>query len=312
MRISTPILLTFLLTLAFSWTARAAEVSAAPADAKPAGTEAENLFAKGREALFQGKSAEAIDLLAKAVAADKTKTSYRLALARAYRYAGKDEQAIASLEEILKAAPDHVEAGQMLGELYTAAKQWKDVVRVLDPLLKYRHDYPTYHMLAEAQNNLNDRDKARKSYEEALKLNPQSAPDHYQLGNLYLAANFFALAADSYHEALRLGLDSPVLRYKLGSAYFNLRNYFGAISVQTIKSGTTGTIDGAWYLIEAVPDKKDVFRCARRTRPSTRLPRRSPTAFKTGPTSTCCGRRSISTRGATHRLTRCSRRSSRP
>jgi len=267
MRTSSPILLTFLLALAFSWTARAAETAAAtpdlkPTDAKPAGTEAENLFAKGREALFQGKSAEAIDLLAKAVAADKTKTSYRLALARAYRYAGKDEQAIASLEEILKAAPDHVEAGQMLGELYTSAKQWKDVVRVLDPLLKYRHDYPTYHMLAEAQNNLNDRDKARKSYEEALKLNPQSAPDHYQLGNLYLAANFFALAADSYHEALRLGLDSPVLRYKLGSAYFNLRNYFGAISVQTIKSGTTGTIDGAWYLIEAVPDKKDVFRCA--------------------------------------------------
>ena len=108
----------------------------------------------------------------KAVAADKTKTSYRLALARAYRYAGKDEQAIANLEEILKTAPDHVEAGQMLGELYTTAKRWKDVVRVLDPLLKYRHDYPTYHMLAEAQNNLGDRDKARKS----LRRGPQAQP----------------------------------------------------------------------------------------------------------------------------------------
>ena len=237
-------------------------VEVKPAEAKPAGSEAENWFAKGREALFQGKSQEAIELLNKAVAADKTKTSYRLSLARAYRYAGQDEQAITHLEEILKAAPDHVEAGQMLGELYTTAKRWKDVVRVLDPLLKYRHDYPTYHMLAEAQNNLSDRDKARKSYEEALKLNPQSASDHYQLGNLYLASNFFAMAADSYHEALRLGLDSPVLRYKLGSAYFNLRNYFGAISVQTIKSGSPSTIDGAWYLIESVPDRKNVFRCA--------------------------------------------------
>ena len=248
----------------------------------------------------------------RAVAADKTKSSYRLALARAYRYSGKDEQAITNLEEILKTAPDHVEAGQMLGELYTTASRWKDVVRVLDPLLKYRHDYPTYHMLAEAQNNLGDRDKARKSYEEALKLNPQSASDHYQLGNLYLASNFFALAADSYHEALRLGLDSPVLRYKLGSAYFNLRNYFGAISVQTIKSGSPGTIDGAWYLIEAVPDRKDVFRCARRIRPSTRSPRRLPTASRTGPTSTSCGPRSISTPAAMPRPTRCSPRSARP
>jgi tetratricopeptide (TPR) repeat protein len=268
MRIATTLAWTIIAGLAISWPALAAEPKPAEkngtekADAKQTGSEAENWFAKGQEALFQGKSAEAIDLLNRAVAADKSKTSYRLALARAYRYAGKDEQAIANLEEILKTAPDHVEAGQTLGELYTTAARWKDVVRVLDPLLKYRHDYPTYHMLAEAQNNLGDRDKARKSYEEALKLNPQSASDHYQLGNLYLASNFFALAADSYHEALRLGLDSPVLRYKLGSAYFNLRNYFGAISVQTIKSGSAGTINGPWYLIEAVPDKKDVFRCA--------------------------------------------------
>jgi tetratricopeptide (TPR) repeat protein len=70
------------------------------------------------------------------------------------------------------------------------------------------------------------------------------------------------MAADSYQTALRLGLDSPVLRYKLASAYFNLRNYFGAISVQTVKSGTVGTIDGAWYLIEPVPGQKEVFRCA--------------------------------------------------
>jgi len=234
-------------------------------EAKPAESDPEKLFAGGRDALFQGKYAEAIDLLQKAVAADKTKTSYRLHLARAYRYAGKNDQAAAQLEEILKTAPDHVEAGQALGEIYTAAKRWKDVVRVIEPLLKYRHDYPTYHMLAEAQNNLGETEKARKSYEEAIKLNPQSASDRYQLGNIYLAGNFFALAADSYRSALGLGLDSPVLRYKLGSAYFNLRNYFGNVSVQTIKSGAAGTINGPWYLIEPVPGQKDVFRCAPET-----------------------------------------------
>jgi tetratricopeptide (TPR) repeat protein len=231
-------------------------------EAKSAESEAETLFTKGREALFQGKYNEAVDLLGKAAAADKSKTSYRLNLARAYRYAGKEDQAAATLEAILKAAPDHVEAGQALAEVYSAGKRWKDVVRVLEPLLKYRHDYPTYHMLAEAQNNLDEQEKARKSYEEAVKLNPQSASDHYQLGNIYLAGNFFALAAESYQSALRLGLDSPVMRYKLGSAYFNLRNYFGNITVETVKSGAAGTISGARYLIEAVPGRKDVFRCA--------------------------------------------------
>jgi len=225
----------------------------------------EKLFAGGRDALFQGKCDEAIELLQKAVAADKTKTSYRLHLARAYRYASRNDEAAAQLEEILKAAPDHVEAGQALGEIYTAAKRWKDVVRVIEPLLKCRHDYPTYHMLAEAQNNLGETEKARKSYEEAIKLNPQSASDQCQLGNIYLAGNFFALAAESYRSALRLGLESPVLHYKLGFAYFNLRNYLGNVSVQTVKSGAPGTINGPRYLIEPVPGQKDAFRCAPET-----------------------------------------------
>ncbi|NQU23074.1 MAG: tetratricopeptide repeat protein, partial [Candidatus Nealsonbacteria bacterium] len=243
--------------------------AAAPADPKPADDAdkpkeptAEDLFTEGRDAMFKGQYQQAIDLLTKAVEADKAKTSYRLHLARAYRYAGKDDEAVKHLDEILKASPDHVEAGQALGEIHAAAKRFKDVVRVLEPLLKFRHDYPTYHMLAEAQYNLGEHDKARKHYEEAVKLNPQSASDHYQLGNIYLAGNFFARAAESYQSALRLGLDSPVLRYKLGSAYFNLRNYFGRIAARTVKSGKPGTINGPWYLIEPVPGRKDVFRCA--------------------------------------------------
>ena len=243
-------------------TAEAEPAEAETIDPKDA---AEKLFSEGRDALFTGQYEKAIEALEKAVAADGEKTTYRLQLARAYRYAGKQDKATEHLEKIITAAPDHVEAGQLLGELYTTAKKWKDVVRVVKRLLKYRHDYPTYHMLAEAQYNLDDHENARKNYEEAVKLNPQSAADHYQLGNIYLAGNFYALAAESYQASLRLGLDSPVLRYKLGSALFNLRNYFGRVSEQTIKSGKVGTIHEGWYLIESVPGRKDVFRCAPQT-----------------------------------------------
>lgn len=235
------------------------EKPGAEAEEKP---DAEELFTQGRDALFQGRYDEAIKRLDQAVAADGSKTSYRLHLARAHRYAGNHDEAAKHLEEILKAAPDHVEAGQVVGEIYTTDAKWKDVVRVLEPLLKYRNDYPTYHMLAEAYYHLDQPEKARKSYEEAIKFNPSSPSDHYALGNLYLAGNFFALAAESYQSALGLGLDSPVLRYKLGSAYFNLRNYFGRITERTIKSGQTGGINDGWHLIEPVPGRKDVFRCA--------------------------------------------------
>jgi tetratricopeptide (TPR) repeat protein len=168
-----------------------------PEEAKPKEPTAEDLYTEGRDALFKGDFEKAIDLLGKAVTADPTKTNYRLHLARAYRYAGRDDEAVPQLDAILKTAPDHVEAGQTLGEIHAAAKRWKEVVQVLEPLLTYRHDYPTYHMLAEAQYNLDQLEAARRSYEEAIKLNPQSASDHYQLGNIYLSGNFFALAAES-------------------------------------------------------------------------------------------------------------------
>ncbi len=225
-------------------------------------SKAEKLFKDGREALFQGRYKSAIELLRKAVDEDKTKTSYRLHLARAYYYAENKQEAEKLLADILKETADHVEAGQLLGEIYAKQQKWQRVVDVLEPLLKYRHDYPTYHLLAEAEYNLSNYEKARKYFEEAIKLNPKSGSDHYQLGNIYLAGNFFALAAESYQSALRLGVDVPILHYKLGSAYFNLRNYFGKISEVTIKAGKAGTISDNWYLIETVPGKRDVFRAA--------------------------------------------------
>ena len=231
---------------------------------KPKPNPAEKLFKEGRDKLFMGDYAGAIVLLQRAAALDATKTSTRLYLARAYRYAGKPDEARKLLEAILKTDAEHVEAGQLLAELYAQEKQWKDVVRILEPLLRYRHDYTTYHLLAEAEYNLDQPRKARKYFEEAVKQNPKSANDHYQLGNIYLAGDFFALAAERYASALTLGMESPVLRYKLASAYFNLRNYFGNISVVTVKAGKPGTISEGWYLIEPVPGRTDTFRAAPR------------------------------------------------
>jgi tetratricopeptide (TPR) repeat protein len=228
----------------------------------PALPKGEQLFKDGTDAMFQGEYPKAIELLEKAAAEDKTKTSYRVHLARAYRYAGREKDAEALLEGILKATPDHVEAGQLLGDIYARQENWKRVVETIEPLLKYRHDYPTYHLLAEAKYNLDDQEGARRYFEEAIKLNPKSATDHYELGNIYLGGNFFSLAADAYQQALALGLNSPVLHYKLGTAYFNLRNYFGPISVVNIKAGKAGTINNDWYLIEAVPGQPEQFRVA--------------------------------------------------
>jgi len=224
----------------------------------------EKFFGEGRDALFAGKYEEAIDLLKQAVAADpeKTRTSYRLYLARAHRYAGQEDQAGPLLKEILAVAPDHVEAGRLLAEIYAKAEKWQEILDVMKPLLKYRHDYPTYHLLAEASYHLDKHDEARRYYREAIKLNSENARDHYQLGNICLSQNLFARATEAYEAALRLGIDSPVLHYKLASAYFNQKNYFGRIRLITVKSGEAGEINGSWYLIEPVAGQEHRFRAA--------------------------------------------------
>lgn len=255
--------------LALTGLAAAAPASSrgTPADAPPPAAlrdDAAEWFERGRSALFRGESDEAILHLQKAVrAADSgARSLYSLHLARAYRYARRAGEAEVVLHEILAASPDHVEAGQLLAEIYTGQEKWQPVLDTLEPLLEYRHDYLSHHLLAGAAYELGDYPKARRYYLESLRLNPESAEDHYQLGNIELAENRYARAAHAYERALELGAGEAVLHYKLASAYFNLRNYFGQVATVDVPSGEVGTLQGEWYLIETVPGHATRFRAA--------------------------------------------------
>lgn len=227
-------------------------------------TAPDDRFDRGRDALFRGQYDRAIALFSELVAADTEGTDLRarLHLARAYGYAGQDEKAEPILREILAKAPDHAEVGLALAELLREAERWQELIDTLEPLLKYRRDYPTYHLLAEAAYHVDDADKARRYFEKAIELNPENGLDHYRLGNLYLAAGAFARAADSLQAAWQRGIDSPLLHFKLATAYFNLRSYFGRLEEVVARSGTPGTIYEQWYLVEPVPGREDTFLAA--------------------------------------------------
>jgi tetratricopeptide (TPR) repeat protein len=229
----------------------------------PAGDD-DDRFARGRDALFRGQYQRAIELFGQLVEADPEGTDLRarLHLAKALRYAGKSGEAEPILREVLAAAPDHVDAGRALAEILAAGERWKELLETLEPLLKYRHDYPTYHLLAEAAYHLDDRVRARRFYKRAVELNPQSGLDHYRLGNLYLADSAFAAAAESLRTAWERGIESPLLHYKLATAYFNLRSYFGKLEVVAVKSGEVGEIQDRHYLVEPVPGRRDEFLAA--------------------------------------------------
>ena len=243
----------------------AVQSGTAPAVTPPSETEtklAEQLFEEGRKLFFQGQYAESIAKLAKAVETNPSKTSYKLQLAKAYRYNKQDDKALDVLQALVAGNPDHVEAAVELAELLSPQKQPDRVISVLQPLLKYKHDYPIYHMLAEAYYQKEQYDKARDHYEEAIKLNPRSGSDFYQLGNIYLAQKRFAKAAEVYERANLLGVSSGVFHFKLASVYFNLHNYLGTIGTSEVIGGVEGQLKGDLYLLSAVPGKKNTFYAA--------------------------------------------------
>ena len=265
----TALALTLTLTLATSnLLAQAAAEESAKAQpddkAKPTvnaddARKAEGMFEAGRKLFFQAKYKDAAAILADAVKTDPTKGSYKLLLSKAYRYAGESDRAVGLLADILKENPEHVEAGVTLAELLSPKKQPDKVIQTLEPLLKFKRDYPLYHLLAEAHNEKGDLDKARKYYEEAVRLNPRAGGDLYELGNIYLAQSRFARSANAYERANALGVDTDVFHFKLASVYFNLRNYLGRIGTAKVVGGKPGQIKNQMLLIDPVPGQADTF-----------------------------------------------------
>ena len=239
--------------------APAAKKAETPTVSAAEAKQAEELFQDGRKLFFQGKYLAATAKLQAAAEANPAKTAYKLLLAKAHRYARQDEQAVAALEAILKTSPDHVEAGIELAELLSPEKQPDRVIAVLRPLLKYKHDYPLYHLLAEANYQKEQFDEARQYYEEAIKLNPRSAHDHYQVANIYLAQKRFAKAAAAYETAGSLGFSSGAYHFKLASVYFNLRNFIGHVHTAEVIGGKVGEIKNDLYLLDPAPGQTDVF-----------------------------------------------------
>ena len=242
----------------------AAQPAAETADPAPTVSEAEakkaeELFQAGRKLFFQGKPLDAIKELKDAVAANPAKTSYKLLLSRAHRSVKQNAQAAEVLEDILQNNADHVEAGLELAELLTPQKEPERVIAILEPLLKLKHTYSLYHLLAESHYHQETFDQARKYFEEAVKLNPRNRTDHYQLGNVYLARARFAKAAKAYETAAGLGLSSGAFHFKLASVYFNLHNYLGRVSEAQVLGGKAGQISNNLFLIDAVPGKADTW-----------------------------------------------------
>lgn len=183
-------------------------------------------FLYGVTALESGDATAAIPALERATAMHRANAGYRRTLGRAYRSAGRNEDAATALEHALRLAPDHAEALLTLGLIRIAqgAKEagvplcrrgfmlgirtkWRQtVIGVVDRLArvvaqvrftaKPRDERPVWDLYTRGKfrERLGDRDGALGLYQQTLELSAEHLPALKALSRLHGAKEEFAAA----------------------------------------------------------------------------------------------------------------------
>ncbi|HEY8091955.1 MAG TPA: sulfotransferase, partial [Polyangiaceae bacterium] len=125
-----------------------------------------------------------------------------LAQAEASIRRGDLPRAIATLEEILRLAPDHAPALHDLGWSYLATRRFDDAVRRLREAIALRPGFaPSHHGLGLALQELGDEDGAVACFRRAVQLSPKLGEAHARLAGLLVPRGKWEEAAAAYRKA---------------------------------------------------------------------------------------------------------------
>jgi arylsulfatase A-like enzyme/Flp pilus assembly protein TadD len=133
--------------------------------------------------------------------------------------AGRPEDALALVSEVLKADPENPAALALSGTLlFSAGRRDSGLSQLEAAALSAPGVYENQWNLANALHVSGRLAEAARAYRSALALQPSAAEARYALGNALYGTGDAAGAVREYHEAIRLGLASPPVRAALGTA----------------------------------------------------------------------------------------------
>ena len=128
-----------------------------------------------------------------------------------YIRAGLYNQAQQEFQRILSANPDDIESYYQLGKAYQLGNMLDRAINIYHQVLqretaKNLHGL-IYLSLTEIYVKQGDFKSAETSVQQAIRLNPQMAQTHYQLGNVYVHRNRLDLAKIKFSESIKLDPD---------------------------------------------------------------------------------------------------------
>jgi tetratricopeptide (TPR) repeat protein len=148
---------------------------------------------------------DAVDLLARAVAAAPGNAEARYNLGVALQARGRADEAAASYREALRLAPGRADAHNNLGHVLLLRGRFDDALACFDHALRLRPDYAdAHHNRGETLRRLGKPAAAAAGLREAVRLAPDNASAHIDLGRVLAELRQDGEAEGAYRRALRL------------------------------------------------------------------------------------------------------------
>ena len=139
---------------------------------------------------------------------------------------GRPEEAIAKVQEALRADPEIIEGYTLLGNFYKKAKRDDDAIAAYrQALARDREHQGALFSLALAYKDRGRLEEARLGFERARALDPRNGKVLFQLVDIEMRKGDYAKAEEIAKDALARKVDEPRFQLKTGEIYIEARRY---------------------------------------------------------------------------------------
>ena len=151
------------------------------------------------------------------------KENYKYNIVTCYEALGELATAIKMLEEIVYINPKFILPAQKLASLYIKTNQLVKAKEIYDNiLLKEKVTADVLHQYAILSSSLCDTDTAEKMLKKVIRMNPELAKAHKDLGIIYLNKRLFDYAEDEFKIALNLAPNDFEVLFEYGNFLYSI------------------------------------------------------------------------------------------
>lgn len=151
------------------------------------------------------------------------KENYKYNIVTCYEALGDYQTAIKMLEELVYVNPKFILPAQKLASLYIKTKQLNKAKEIYDNiLLKNQISAEVLHQYAILSSSLCDTDTAEKMLKKVIRMNPEIAKAHKDLGIIYLNKRLFDYAEDEFKKAMELAPNDFEIVFEYGNYLYSV------------------------------------------------------------------------------------------